>query len=114
MLSVVVPAVPHLVSVDRISGLTARVHWIPLTPNEAKGVVTQLQIVYEPTKSDQCSQFDFDVENYHVKHILFVQSMMTITNLHPDTEYCIAIEVSTVGRHSGYSTPLKIACRLLQ
>ena len=99
---------------DRLSGLTATVHWIPLTPDEAKGILTQLQIAYLPTNNRECSQFiSNDSDIMYIKGNLFVQSEVNITDLRPDTEYCIAIEVSTIAGHSGFSEPMKLTCKLV-
>ena len=110
----IVPAVPQLISVDRISGLTAIIHWTPLTPDEAKGILTQLQIAYESTNSSECSQLNpKSCEIMYLKGNLFEQSKATVTNLQPNREYCVAIEVSTIGGESGFSKPLKLTCEFL-
>ena len=52
-----VPVVPTVSSVERLSGPSARVNWIPLTPDEAKGILTLLEIAYEPVRGKDCADF---------------------------------------------------------
>ena len=100
-------------SVDRISGQTATVQWIPLTPDETKGVLVQLQIAYyKSINNTECSEFNCnDCNVMYLKGNLFLQSEATISDLQPDSEYCVAIEVSTINGRSGYSNPIKMTCK---
>ena len=107
----IVPVVPELLSVDRISGPTAILRWIPLTQDQASGILTQLRIAYQLTETSECSHFNVNEGDImYLKGNLFVQSQVTLNNLKPDEEYCVAIEVSTVAGSSGFSKPLKIKC----
>lgn len=110
-LCLIVPVVPQILSVDRISGLTAILSWIPLTPDQASGVLTQLRIAYQLTKTSECSHFNVNEGDImYLEGNLFVQSQVTLNDLKPDEEYCVAIQVSTVAGSSGLSKPLKIKC----
>ena len=108
-----VPVVPQLTSVDRVSGLRATVHWIPLVPDRASGVLTQLRIAYQTTNSSECSHFNNEDDVMYIEGNLFAQSQVTINNLKPDKEYCVAIKVSTIDGSSGFSTPLKMECKFM-
>ena len=110
-----VPAVPTLISVDRLSGSSATVDWIPLTQDEARGLLTSLEIAYEPVfdSTVDCSNLEFlDSETIFVRENLFEQSSANITGLEPNREYCVAIQVSTSGGDSGFSNSIKLSCKM--
>lgn len=109
------PAVPELTSVERLSGQTARIVWIPLTPDEARGILTLLEIVYHNKKSGEigCSYFNpTDTRAIHIKENLFEQTTANVNNLVANNQYCVVIQVSTVGGESGFSKPLELPCKL--
>ena len=111
-----VPATPTLTSVSRLSGSLAVISWIPLTQTEARGLLTLLEIAYEPVmdSTSDCSSYDFmDSETVHMRENLFEQSTANITGLEPNQEYCIAIKVSTSGGESGFSNAIKLSCKLI-
>ena len=96
-------------SVERLSAVSARVHWIPLTPDEARGVLTLLEIAYEPVRVKGCADFySMDAELVQMRQNLFNQSTAIITGLQPNQEYCVAIKVATSGGESGFSSSLLI------
>ena len=110
------PAVPTLLSVDRLSGSSATVDWIPITQDEARGLLTSFEIAYEPVFDStlDCSNLEF-VDNETVMFIrenLFEQSSANITGLEPSREYCIAIQASTSGGNSGFSNSIKLSCKI--
>ena len=110
-----VPTVPTLVSVDRLSGSSATVDWIPLTLDEARGLLTSLEIAYEPVLDStlDCSNLEFvDSGTIYVRENLFEQSSANITDLEPNREYCVAIRVSTIGGDSGFSSSIKLSCKM--
>ena len=111
---IIVPAVPTLLSVHRLSGLSATVDWIPLTQDEARGLLTSLEIAYEPVFDStlmDCSNLEFvDSETFFVRENLFEQSSANITGLEANREYCVAIRVSTSGGDSGFSNSIKLSC----
>ena len=111
-----VPAVPTLLSVHRLSGSSATVNWIPLTQDEARGLLISLEIAYEPVTLDStlaCSNMEFiDSEMIFVRENLFEQSSATITSLEPNHEYCFAIRVNTSGGGSGFSNSIKLLCKM--
>ena len=114
--TVTVPATPLLMSVGRLSGSLAVINWIPLTPVEARGLLTMLEIAYEPVmdSTSECSSYDFmGSETIYVMENLFEQSTANITGLEPNREYCIAIQVSTSGGESGFSNAIKLPRKLL-
>ena len=109
MYAYTVPAIPSLSSVERLSALSARVNWIPLTPDEARGVLTLLEIAYEPVRVKGCTDFySIDAELIQMREDLFNQSTAIITGLQPNQEYCVAIKVATSGGESGFSSSLLI------
>ena len=106
--------VPALTSVNRVSGSSAMISWIPL---EARGfLVTALEIAYEPIVDSalNCSTYDFmDSETTLVTENIFEKSTANITGLELNREYCIAIQVSTSGGESGFSNTVKLPCKLI-
>ena len=92
------------------------INWIPLTQAEARGLLTLLEVAYEPVtdSTSDCSSHDFmDSETVHMRGNLFEQSTANITGLEPHREYCIAIQVSTSGGESGFSSAIKLPCKLI-
>ena len=112
---IIVLAVPTLLSVRRISGSSATVDWIPLTQDEVRGLLTSLEIAYQPVLNTtlNCSNLEFvDSETVSVRENLFEQSSSNITSLEPNHEYCIAIQVRTSGGDSGFSSSIKLSCKI--
>lgn len=104
-----VPAIPSISSVERLSAVSARVNWIPLTPDEARGVLTLLEIAYEPVRVKGCTDFySMDSELIQMRENLYDQSTAVITGLQPNQEYCVAMKVATSGGESGFSSSLLI------
>ena len=107
-------AVPTLSSVRRISGSSATVEWIPLTQDEARGLLTSLEIAYQPVLDStlECSDMELvDSEAIFVRENLFEQNSANVTGLEPNHEYCIAIQVWTSGGQSGFSSSIKLSCK---
>ena len=103
------PVVPSLSSIERLSAVSARITWVPLTPDQARGILTRLQIAYEPLRVKSCASFSpMFGEAIFVTENLFEQSSAVISNLEPNREYCVAIKVSTSGGESGFSNSLQI------
>ena len=114
---IVVLAVPTLLSVRRISGSSATVHWIPLTQDEARGLLTSLEIAYQPVLNTtlNCSNLEFvDSETIFVRENLFEQRSANITGLELNREYCIAIRVRTSGGDSRFSSSIKLSYKKLR
>ena len=89
------------------------INWIPLTQDEARGVLTSLEIAYKPVRESDCFNNDsMDSEIVLVRENLFEQNTANITGLEPNREYCVAIQVSTSGGESGFSNSLKLPCKL--
>ena len=108
------PAIPTLTAVERLSGQTARVVWVPLTPDEARGLLTLLEIDYyeKPLGVSSCTSFDpMDSTAVHIEENLFEQTTANVTGLVPNYEYCVAIQVSTSAGDSGFSNTLKLPCK---
>ena len=53
-----VPNIPSISNVIRINDNSAKVFWVPLTPDEARGVLTDLQIAYQPSPNGTCTYLD--------------------------------------------------------
>ena len=107
-----VPAVPTLTSAIRLSGSSAMISWIPLTPDEARGLLTSLRIAYGPARGSRCFNYSFKESSVvFVRENLFQQTMANITGLEPNHEYCIAIQVSTSGGDSEYSNRVNLPCK---
>ena len=95
-----------VLAVPSISGSSATVDWIPLTQEEARGLLTSLEIAYQPVLDStlNCSNMELvEGEAVSVRENLFEQSSANITGLEPNHEYCIAIRVRTSGGDSIFS-----------
>ena len=104
-----VPAIPSISSVERLSAVSARVNWIPLTPDEARGILTLLEIAYEPVRVKGCTDFfSMDAELIQMRENLYDQNTAVITGLQPNQEYCVVLKVATSGGESGFSSSLLI------
>ena len=113
--NIVALTVPTLLSVRRISGSSAAVDWTPLTQDEARGLLTSLEIAYEPVldTTPNCSNTEFvDSETIFVRENLFEQSSANITGLELNREYCIAIRVRTSGGDSRFSSSIRLSCKM--
>ena len=112
-----VPEVPALTSVSRLSGTSAVISWTPLTQDEARRfLITALELAYEPVIDSalNCSTYNFtDSATILIWENLFEQSTANISGLEPHREYCIAIKVSTTGGESGFSSAIKLPCKLI-
>ena len=107
-----VPAVPTLTSVNRLSGSSARINWIPLTQDEARGLLTSFEIAYETVRDSDCSNHSAsDSEMAFVRENLFEQHTTSITGLEPNSEYCVAIQVRTSEGESGFTNSIKLPCK---
>lgn len=85
--------------------------WVPLTLDDARGILTQLDIAYEPVRAKDCSTFyPDDSEVLYRTEYLFEQSSAIIDGLRPENEYCVSIKVSTIGGESGFSDSILIPC----
>lgn len=105
-----------LTSVERLSGQTARVAWLPLTPDEAKGILTLLEIVYHHKKSGTIGCRSFNAtgsRNIHIKEKLFEQTTANVNGLIANNQYCVVIQVSTIAGESGFSNPLELPRKLM-
>lgn len=107
-----VPNIPTISNVIRISDTSIKVFWVPLTPDEARGVLTELQIAYQPNLNNTC--ISIDEENMQLMTIeenIDTQSVAVINGLVKNEEYCVGIQVSTTAGESGYSNTLKAHCK---
>ena len=111
----IVPGVPAFTSVNRFSGSSAMVNWIPLTEAEARRfLIIALELAYEPVIDSalDCSNYDFmDSATLLIRENLIEQSTANITGLEPNLEYCIAIQVDTSGGESGFRNAIKLPCK---
>ena len=108
-----VPNVPSISTVVRISDTLAKVFWVPLTPDEARGVLTELQIAYQPSLNGTCAYLDYsNMQVMTIQENIDTQSVAVIDGLEEDKEYCVGIQVSTVAGESGFSNTLKAHCKL--
>lgn len=110
-----VPDIPILLSVRRLSGQHAMIRWIPLMPDQARGILTSLEITYEPTNGSDCSFLLNNSSDSNMvlvrQNLTFEQSTANMTGLEPNCEYCVAIQVSTDGGYSGFSNSIKLPCK---
>ena len=107
-----VPIIPTISNVIRTSDSVAKVIWVPLTPDEARGVLTQLHIAYELVTNEQCSDIDDDhMQVMTLEENVDTQSEAEIDGLDGNTEYCVAIQVSTRAGRSGFTRTLKAHCK---
>ena len=85
-----------------------------MTLDDARGILTQLDIAYEPVRAKDCTEFyPDDSAVLYITENLFEQSTAIIGGLEPDKEYCVAIKISTIGGESGFSNSLIIPCEFL-
>lgn len=109
-----VPIVPTLSSVIRLSESSMKVFWIPLTPDEARGVLTQLQIAYQAAVNGSCSSIGEDeMQLMTIEEEVDTQSEAVVDGLVAGEEYCVAIQVSTSAGESGFSNILMAQRKLL-
>lgn len=89
--------------------------WIPLTPDEARGVLTELQIAYHPASNGMCSSTidQEDMLTMTMQENIDTQSEAVIDGLEVGVEYCVAIEVSTSAGGSGQGNVLKAHRKLM-
>lgn len=110
--SCIVPVIPVISNVVRTSKGVAKVFWIPLTPDEARGVLTQFQIAYEPATNGLCSDItEDDMRVMSLMENIDTQSEAEIDGLDGSREYCVAIQVSTRAGESGFTDTLKAHCK---
>ena len=106
------PEVPTLLFVNHLSGQNAVISWIPLTPDQARGLLNFLEIAYEPTKGLHCSLHMNNSSDSEVvlvrQNLTFEQSTANMTGLEPNRDYCVTIQVGTSGGESGFSDALKL------
>ena len=101
-------------SVNRVSGSLGSIQWIPLTPYDARGVLTSLEIAYEPAGEPDlnCSSHGFiDSEKVIQRENLYECSTAIITGLKRNYEYCVAIQARTSAGGSGFSNSIKLPCK---
>ena len=107
-----VPVVPTVSSVIRLSESSAKVFWIPLTPDEARGVLTQLEIAYQPAANGSCSSIGEEgMQLMTIEEEIDTQSEVVVDGLVAGEEYCVAIQVSTTAGESGFSNIQKAPCK---
>lgn len=102
-----VPAVPAVTEVIRLDETSARVIWVPLTPDEARGVLTELDIAYQPAVDGSCDSFGDSMQLMLIEQQLETQSEAILEGLEPGEEYCVAMQVSTIAGESGFSNIVK-------
>lgn len=112
------PNVPAINTVARLSGPNGIISWNSITPANARGFLTSIELAYEPserTGSNECPSLD---SSKHVVSFrddmfnLYEISSYSIPDLIPDEEYCVAIQASTSAGSSGYSGPTRMSCEL--
>ena len=82
--------------------------WIPLTPDEARGVLTELDIAYKPVVDGSCTAFvGEDMQLMTIEEQIDTQFEATLDDLTAGVEYCVAIQVSTAAGESGFSNTIK-------
>lgn len=101
-----VPNLPILTNVIRTHAELAKILWIPLTPDEARGVLTNLRIVYTPATNGTCSYSSIHgdgMKQMNMAEEIDMQSEAIIDGLKSTEQYCVAIQVSTTAGESGFS-----------
>lgn len=108
-----VPVIPTISSVNRVTGQTATITWMQLTPDETRGTLTFLKLAYEPLRDGtECQQITTDTNNVlRISDNLMTQTTATITELDPIFQYCIAIQVGTAAGESEYSNAVLLSCK---
>ena len=106
-----VPNIPTISDAIRVTKDTMKVIWIPLTPDEARGVLTSLQIAYQPSLNGSCDLLDEDdMQLMTIMEDIDTQSSAVIDGLLASEEYCVGIQVITIAGESGYSDIIKAQC----
>jgi len=88
--------------------------WIPLTPDEARGVLTSLLIVYVPAANSPCSTASIYESNstfISINEEIDTQSEAVIDDLLASEEYCVSIQVGTIAGESDFSQGLLLSCK---
>ena len=106
-----VPNTPTLDIVVRLSVGVAKLVWTPLTPDEARGVLTQLDIMYQPASNGRCLAFNDNNSTLVITKNVGTLQNAEITGLDESLEYCVAIQVRTSAGESGFSNILKAHCK---
>ena len=109
-----VPDIPTLNTVVRLSEGVVKVLWTPLTPDEARGVLTQLEIIYQPASGGQCLTINENsTQLMMIDENIDTQREAEVAGLDESLEYCVAIRVRTSAGESGHSNVLKAHCKPL-
>ena len=98
---------PTITEVVRLDETSAKVIWVPLTADEARGVLTELDIAYQPAINGSCARFGDSMELMTIEQQLETQSEAVLDDLEPEEEYCVAMQVSTIAGESGFSNVVK-------
>lgn len=116
--SIVVIAAPNIPTINtaaRLSGANGTISWDPITPENARGFLTSIQLAYEAserTGMDECPSLDVSKHVVTFTDNLYQISTYSIPDLTPDEEYCVAIRASTSVGPSDYSQPIRMSCEL--
>ena len=95
-----------------MSGTNSLIAWQPLTPDDAHGYLTQIDVAYvEAPMDSDCSDTNPSEEGMVIVVTTNLNtSQFVFDSLQPDKEYCVSVQASTAVGPSGYSAPIKITC----
>ncbi len=106
-----------ITGIIRLTGDAAVISWDPITYTSAKGHLTEIDVIYAPSTTNDCSELDL-TKNPNVTYTpqdfdLYGTSSHSIDRLEADREYCVAIRVVNDAHTSAYSTPDKVICEFI-
>ncbi len=111
------PDIPILSNVIRTHAEQAKIIWIPLTPDQARGVLINLQVVYAVAVNGTCSYasiLDRGSMKMNMTEEIDTQSEAIIGGLQASQQYCVAIQVSTIAGESGFSQVQLLSRKLVE
>ncbi len=112
-----VPVKPQITAAPRTSGEDTRITLQPITPDDAHGYLTRVEVAYSPASSrgDNCDSFDpntVDSNSVLVIEDDLDDSEYSLNGLEAGEEYCVAVKASTALGSSEYSEPFKVTRKL--
>ena len=108
---------PRITAAPRTSGEESLITLQPITPDDAHGYLTRVEIAYSPASSrdDSCSNFDpneVDANSVVVIEDDLDDSEYNLSGLQAGEEYCVSVRASTALGSSDYSVPFKVTREL--
>ena len=99
----------------RRSGSDGVIAWQPISPDDANGHLTMISIAYQIVERGSITCPSIDLSSPSTGTITLTEQLdrseFDLTSLQADSEYCIAIQASTIIGDSGYSEEQRLICK---